>query len=103
MKNIIEQYAKMSKGIFPIFEIECEKDGELDYFIFNIETNKDGIVFNIPDTDLKTYFSGNIKKLSNSSFMMPFDDYFDDLDYYLQEIYQEITEGYLFPNDFYIV
>ena len=32
-------------------------------------------------------------------FVLPFDRYFDNLDTYLQQIDQEITDGFLVPNN----
>ncbi|BAV81017.1 hypothetical protein [Vibrio phage RYC] len=49
------------------------------------------------DFELETWFSGSVKKYDGIHYL-PLDEHFDNLDYYLQTISEEITEGYLLPN-----
>jgi len=51
------------------------------------------------DKEFKAYFSSNVTE-HGIGFFMPFDDCFT-LDEHLQEIYGEIIEGYLIPNNLY--
>lgn len=55
-------------------------------------------VFFTGDFELPTCFSGDVKKWGDS-YYLPIDEYFEDLDHYLQQIGLEIVEGYLTPNN----
>ena len=100
MEKLFKQWNTMLEyGTIPLFELKCiNSKGEDDYYVFNINMHPHGLTFDIPDTDIKTWFSGDIVKLNECVFLLPFDEYFDDLDSYLEQIYQEISEGYLMPN-----
>ena len=95
--------AMLDAGRIPVFEFECEKNGKREWYIVELSMHVDGIQFDIPDSDVTTWFSGNIVKLSDTGYLLPFDECFDNLDYYLSEINQEITEGYFMPNGFEIL
>lgn len=90
-------------GRMPIFEFECEKNGERDWYIVEMSIDDNGVIFYTPDSSIPSYFSCNVKKISGFTFLYQFDEYFDNLDYYLQEIYQELTEGYFIRNGFEIL
>jgi len=64
-----------------------------------LEASHIAFSFNQAD-NTKVYFSGTIKGKCGH-YRMPLDEYFDNLDYYLQEIDQEIIQGYLIPNGLY--
>lgn len=53
-----------------------------------------------PYNDLPVFFDGKIKKLSSGNYLYPFDDCFS-LDEHLQEIYANVVEGFLVPNNLY--
>lgn len=55
------------------------------------------ISFSFDQGEYKTYFDGNIKG-KNGDYKMPLDEYFDNLDYYLQEIAGNIQEGFILAN-----
>ena len=100
MKLFAQWNEMLDAGRIPVFEFKCsDKDGDEDFYTFDIGMHVDGITFSIPDSSLKCFFSGGIKKLSDLNYLLPFDEYFASLDYYLQEIYQEISKGYLIPNN----
>ena len=71
-----------------------------DYLTVDIELISSGVLFTMDavtcEDDL--WFSDSIVQDGNE-FIMPYDEYFEDLDYYLQEIDREVIEGYLIPNN----
>lgn len=96
--------AMLQAGTMPVFELECQdKTGERDWYIIEVSIDDEGIIFYTPDSSIPSYFSCNVKKISGCTFLYQFDEYFDNLDYYLSEIHQEITEGYFIPNGFEIL
>lgn len=58
------------------------------------------ISFSFDQGKYETFFDGNIKG-ANGYYKMPLDEYFDNLDYYLQEIARNIEEGFILANDLY--
>ncbi len=99
MYNMItEQWKKMiDKGMVPVFEIDTN-DGPLIVDLELIEN--DGIVFDFDSEMNETYFSGDVETFGVGSYILPFDEYnTESLDNYLQQVYNEIVEGYLLPND----
>lgn len=100
MNTIINQFESMlDRGIFPILEYKLS-NGEyltVEVTITDRQSKRQGIVFNLSE-DLETSFSGNVETF-NGNFLLPYDEYFDNLDYYLEEINNEIVEGVLIPND----
>ena len=92
---IQKQFSEMlDRGTMPLFEFELKDD---EYLIVNIDIGNKGIYFNFDD-EYKTSFSNDIFK-KGDSYLLKFDPYFDDLDYYLEQISNEITEGYLMSNN----
>ena len=98
----------ITRGVMPLMEYQT---GEDDYLIVNIELHHNKrcmwFEFNIDPVQAdKVWFSGDVKpynrnKKVNSWFKLYVDPCFDSLDCYLQQIDQEIVEGYLLPNDLY--
>lgn len=88
--------AMLNYGKIPCFEIELS-DG--DYLIVDIDYTQgnDFISFSFDDS-LPVFFDGEIKKHGGNYHVM-LDPYFDNLDSYLQLIYDNIIEGYIIPND----
>lgn len=99
-KILFKQWQTMlENGRMPLMEYELNNG---DYLLVNIEFHlskgKGGFRYSFDDNGLPVWFSGNVKKLGYK-FILPFDKYFDNLDTYLQQIDQEITEGFLIPNN----
>jgi hypothetical protein len=107
METLYTQFNEMlCRGTLPLFEFEMSNG---DYLVVNIQISdkqsKDqGFLFSF-DTDNKpVFFDGEIVEFENNNnlFLLPFDDYFDNLDYYFQMISDNITEGYLLPNNLFV-
>ena len=103
--NIQKILQEWHKAIFlcntmPIFEIEL-KDGE--YLLVDLELNAEleEIRFSFDSMNLKTWFSGNIKTYHNCEFALPIREYDGSLDALLEVVMQEISEGFILPNDLY--
>ena len=102
-KNIVKQFNDMlDEGILPCLEFNLG-DGEwlvIDMQVTDLQAKDKGIIFRMSE-DFNTYFSGTIRKYGQGDvyYLLPYDKYFDNLDYYLETIYQEISEGVILPND----
>ena len=104
MKTLNEQFQNMlNRNIMPLFEIEMS-NGE--YLIVDIELREkegrkgyDGVRFSFDQNNLKTYFDGDTVKLGDGVYLIKYDECFDNLDTYLEMIMDNITEGFLIPND----
>ena len=99
-KTLFNQWQTMlGRGIMPMMEYELLSG---DYLLVSIDLHlskgKGGFIFSFDSNNLPVWFSGNVKKLGYK-FVLPFDKYFDNLDTYLEQIDQEITEGFLIPNN----
>ena len=88
LKAQLESVINKCGGFFGEYELN---DGE--YLLVHISAYKDGLHI-AADFD-ETYFSCDVIK-TPTGFYMPFDEYFDDLDHYLQAAGDEI-EDYLNP------
>ena len=98
MKTLFDQWqAMLERNIIPVLEYQI---AENDWVVVNISIEPDGFYFNFDENSLPTHFSGDIYK-KGDSYLLKFDECFDDLDYYLQMISEEIADGYLLPNDLY--
>lgn len=94
---ISEQWQEMlNYGKIPCFEIEMING---DYLIINIDyqAGNNYISFYFDDS-LPVFFDGEIKK-HGSQYHVILDNCFDNLDSYLQLIYDNIIDGYIIPND----
>jgi hypothetical protein len=69
-----------------------------DWLLVDISIHDKGLLFMFDDENKDIYFSGEIKKIGDA-YLLPFDEYFDHLEHYLEQISREITEGFLIPND----
>jgi hypothetical protein len=107
MNTLKAQFTEMlNRNIMPLFEIEMS-DGE--YLIVDLSiTEKDGrkgyngVQFSFDQNGLKTWFDGEIVKRGDGVYVVKYDDCFDDLDSYLEMISDNITEGFLIPNNLFI-
>jgi len=88
--------AMLKQNRIPLFEIELSNG---DYLLVNIDyTQGDDFISFSFDDSLLVYFDGEIKK-HGGGYHVILDEYFDNLDSYLQLIYDNILEGYIIPND----
>lgn len=105
-----EWQAMLNCGKMPLFEIKL-KDGE--YLLVDLElcdnpdqaniTNvQKEIYFSFDSMNLKTWFSGNIKEYHDCRFALPITEFDDSLDELLEVVMQEISEGFILPNDLYL-
>lgn len=88
----VEAMIKSCGGIFAEYEIR-----EDDYLLVNFEPLDHGIKFSFC-IDHQTFFSGEIEKTC-TGFIIPFDEYTENLDSYFELADLEIMEGYLLPNN----
>lgn len=94
---IFTQWQEMlNYGKIPCFEIEVING---DYLLVDVEYTQgdDFITFSFDD-NLPVFFDGEIKK-HGGSYRVMLDDCFDNLDNYLELIYENILEGYILPNN----
>lgn len=102
-KKIAYQWEKMVKsGRLPIMEYQI---GEDDYLIVDLELVDAGsaIIFSFDRQSFPTadvWFSGEVIKVLNN-FQITIDEYTDNLDICLQQIDQEMLEGFILPNGLY--
>ena len=88
--------AMLNYGKIPCFELEISNG---DYLLVDIDYTQgnDYIGFSFDD-NLPVFFDGEIKK-RGSQYHVMLDECFDNLDSYLETIYNNIIEGYIIPND----
>ena len=88
--------AMLEYGKIPLFEIELSNG---DYLLVDIDYTQgnDFISFYFDDS-LPVWFDGEIKK-HGSQYHVMLDNCFDNLDSYLETIYNNIIDGYIIPND----
>jgi len=100
-KAIYNQWQTMlNYGKIPMFEIELNNG---DYLLVDIDYTQgnDYISFSFPsfdDDSLPVFFDGEIKK-HGGGYHVILDECFDNLNSYLELIYDNILEGYIIPND----
>ena len=96
--SIRNEWEKLiSSGMIPAIEYQT---GENDYLIVDIQLSDDNECFFFSfDKYLlcDVYFSGNITAFSNIYYRYPVDEEMN-IDWHLNAINQEMTEGYLLPN-----
>ena len=92
-QNLIEQFNNMT--CMPMFELEIVND---EYLLVDLSIDEKGIYFEFDD-EKPTCFDGEIVKIQDGVYLMPFEEYEQSLDYYLQGISDNLTEGYLIPNN----
>ena len=57
-----------------------------------------GVEFSFDAEGLTTSFDGEIVKIHSNKFVLLFDEYYDNLDSYLELIHENLMEGYVIPN-----
>ena len=104
MQTIKDQFdAMLDSGVIPAMEYQIKNYGGNDWLLVDIGINDRGVTFSFDSMEKPTYFDGEIITYNDCYYCLPFDEYFEDLDYYLQAISDNITEGFLLPNDLYYV
>ena len=99
MQTIKDQFNDMlNRSIIPCFEYEMSND---EYLLVNLQISDKGIEFSFDSDNLDCSFDGEIETINSNHYVLLFDEYFEDLDYYLQMIDNNIIEGYLLPNNLY--
>ena len=102
-KSIACQWKKMiASGRLPVMEYQI---GEDDYLIVDLELVDAGsaIIFSFdryPFPTAEIWFSGEVLPVLDN-FQIVIDEYTDNLDIYLQQINQEMLEGFILPNGLY--
>jgi hypothetical protein len=93
-----EWQAMRERGTMPLFEIELKNK---EYLLVELELypSFEEIRFSFDSMNLPSHFSGNIKQYHDCAFALPITEYNDNLDELLQVIYEEISEGFILPND----
>ena len=86
----------LNYGKIPCFEIGLSNG---DYLLVDIDyqAGNNYISFSFDDS-LPVFFDGEVKKHGGNYHVM-LDECFNDLDSYLQVIYDNIIDGYIIPND----
>lgn len=99
-QHLNEQWQTMiESGRIPVLEYQVSEDDWLLVDVSLIEG--EGLLFSFDkEIAFDTHFSGEVEKVLNH-YQVNFDEYFDNLDHYLQLIDSEMTEGYLLPNGLY--
>ncbi len=87
----------LQRGGLPCFEIEI-KDNE--YLLVELSLTSAGITFSFDRMDLGVAFSGNVEPVGEGFHTWLYQADFDfSLDENLQNVYSEIIEGFIIPND----
>jgi hypothetical protein len=99
--SIRAQWDQMiNKGIMPLFELQTAED---EWLLVNIHLSEDneGLIFSFDKEPLfDTSFSGEVVQVCYN-YQLTIDECFDNLDGYLEQIHDEMIEGYLLPNNLY--
>ena len=110
-ESLTNQFNEMiRRGIFPLFEFELP---DYEYLVVNLELHyrtyknvygcssevQNGLRFSFDQDGKKTYFDGEIQRLGDGVYMLPWEDCFECLDSYLEMISENITERFLLLND----
>ena len=105
MQIIKDQFnAMLERGIITAMEYQIKDDDNgNDWLLVDIGINDQGITFSFDSMEKPVYFDGEIITYNDCYYCLPFDEYFEDLDYYLQMINDNIIEGFLLPNGLYYV
>lgn len=99
LQTQLEKLVNAHGSLFAEYEINHEDEFLLVHFGYNDQYK--GLFLSFDLSLGQTFFSGEVIELE-TGIVIPFDEYFEDLDYYLQKAGEEIIEGYLIPNNLYI-
>lgn len=93
---INEQWqAMINSDRIPVMEYKLANG---DWLVVEINYQENYLAFSF-DQDNKPCFFDRCIKGDNGFYRYPLDEYFDSIDHYLQEIHQNIIEGFLIPNN----
>jgi len=96
MNIIKEQWNEMiNLGAMPLFEVEL-KDNE--YLLVNLAIVDEGIEFSFDSNALPVSFDGDIETINSNRYLLPYNEYWESLDTYLEEISDNIGEGFILSN-----
>lgn len=96
MNTLKEQLQALYESHGGLFSEEAIGSG--DYLLVHFEPCEQGIHLRA-DFERPTHFSGEVVE-TPTGFIIPFEpEYFDTIDHYLQAASEEISEGYLLPNN----
>lgn len=99
METIKDQYnAMLDRGIIAVFEFSIVSD---EYLLVELDISDQGILFSFDSDNKRVAFDGEIVTIDDNHYCLPFDKYNESLDSYLEVIHENITEGYLIPNNLY--
>jgi hypothetical protein len=97
MNIIKKQWNEMlNRGTMPLFEVELKDD---QYLLVDLALTDEGVEFSFDSEDLPVSFDGDIETIHSNRYLLPFDEYVESLDSYLELISDNLSEGYLLPND----
>ena len=85
----------LDSAVLPVFEIEIATG---DYLIADLCWRDNALFFEFDTLGLPVYFDGDIQQHGDFLFSLPYDEYIEELDEYLQLVYNNIIEGFLIPN-----
>lgn len=94
----VEWDSVVARGRCTLFEFNIGENDwlEVNLNFLDLKVNG-GLYFEFDLMDYPTFFSGNVKKYQ-SGYYIPFCKYNESLQYYLEECYNELVEGFLIPN-----
>ena len=102
-KSIACQWEKMiASGRLPIMEYQIGEDDFLQVDLALVDEGS-AILFSFdryPFPTADVWFSGDVVPVLNN-FQITIDEFTDSLDLYLQQIDQEMMEGFILPNGLY--
>jgi hypothetical protein len=90
----------LSRGRIPCMEYQISAD---EWLLVNIELTDNGLEFSFDSDGKNTWFSGDVKPINDCRFLLPFEFDRYGLDDYLRQVSDEITGGFLIPNDLHYV
>jgi len=93
--ELLEQFNEMK--CMPLFEYALPDD---EYLVVNLTADNKGLYFSFDENSLDVSFDGEIEKVGGS-YHLPWDDCFG-LDEHLQTIDNNMTEGFLMPNNLFV-
>ena len=92
-----QRQVMIQAGRIPVMEWKMSNG---DWLMVDIEYKGDYFLFSFDQDNKPVFFDGCITGQDNF-YHYPIDEYSDSLDHYLQEIADNIIEGYLLPNGLY--
>lgn len=92
-----ERQSMLERGVIPCFEYQISEN---DWLLVDLEFTNEGIVFSFDSDNKQVAFDGDIIVINDNRYLLPWD--LDlSLDYHLEMISDNMTEGYLLVNDLY--